>query len=111
MPSKKPAMKVYLSPEEYRRVIDQAERHGLTVSAYARRVCLGQPPPARDHHQGVRELSRINADLGRLGGLFKLWLGNENRPASELTSQVRRLLREIELRQRELRAAVERIAR
>lgn len=110
MPSKKPAMKVYLSPEEYRQVIDQAKRHGLTVSAFARRVCLGQPLPARDHQQAVRELSRVNADLGRLGGLFKLWLGKENRPVPELTSQVRRLLREIEVRQRELRAAVGRIA-
>lgn len=110
MPSKKPAMKVYLSPEEYRQVIDQAERHGLTVSAFARRVCLGQPLPARDHQQTRRELVRINADLGRLGGLFKLWLGDERRAAPELMSQVRRLLREIEARQRELRAAVGRIA-
>ena len=110
MPSKKPAMKVYLSPEEYRQVIDQAERHGLTVSAFARRVCLGQPLPARDHQQIRRELARINADLGRLGGLFKLWLGDEGRVAPELTQQVRRLLREIEVRQREFRAAVGRIA-
>jgi len=110
MPSKKPFMKVYVTPEEYRQVIDQADRHGLTVSAFARQVCLGQPLPARDHQQTRRELARINADLGRLGGLFKLWLGDERRAAPELTSQVRRLLREIEGRQRELRAVVGRIA-
>lgn len=110
MPSKKPFMKVYVTPEEYRHVIDQADRHGLSISAFARRVCLGVPLPARDHQQTRRELARINADLGRLGGLFKLWLGDERRAAPELTQQVRRLLREIEVRQRELRAAVGRIA-
>ncbi|AGW12382.1 plasmid mobilization protein [Megalodesulfovibrio gigas] len=110
MPSKKPIMKVYVTPEEYRQVIDQADRHGLSISAFARRVCLGQPLPARDHQQARRELARINADLGRLGGLFKLWLCDERRAAPELTYQVRRLLREIEARQRELCAAVGRIA-
>lgn len=110
MPTNRIAMKTYVTAGEYKSIIDAAERHALSVSAYTRRVCLGQPLPACDHQQMRRELARINADLGRLGGLFKLWLGDKDRQSPELTSQVRRLLREIEARQRELKAAVFRIA-
>jgi len=55
-----------------------------------------------------RDLLRIYADLGRLGGLFKLCLSdNDGQPL--LHHEIRRVLREIEVRQQELKAAVARI--
>jgi hypothetical protein len=51
-------------------------------------------------HQRFRlELILLRADLGRLGGLFKLSLAENKGPESEL----RRLLREIDMRQKELK--------
>jgi hypothetical protein len=44
----------------------------------------------------VEELARINGDLGRLGGLLKLWLTNDQRTASFGEATIRALLSKIE---------------
>lgn len=92
MPTKKPAMKVYVTPEEYREVIESADRACLSVSTYVRRVCLGMPTPTFEKQKAVRELLGVNADLGRLGGLLKMWLMDEDRNQRE----AERLLRELQ---------------
>jgi hypothetical protein len=48
------------------------------------------------------ELRRLKGDLGRLGGLFKPCLTEGKGPDHEL----RRLLREIDMRQEELKDAI-----
>jgi hypothetical protein len=40
-------------------------------------------------HKQVEELARINGDLGRLGGLLKLWLTNDARTAQFGESTIR----------------------
>lgn len=92
MPTKKPAMKVYVTPEEYREVIASADRACLSVSTYVRRVCLGMPTPTFEKQKAVRELLSVNADLGRLGGLLKMWLMDEDRNQRE----AERLLHELQ---------------
>lgn len=92
MPTKKPAMKVYVTPEEYREVIESADRACLSVSTYVRRVCLGMPTPTFEKQKAVRELLAVNADLGRLGGLLKMWLMDEDRNQRE----AERLLHELQ---------------
>jgi hypothetical protein len=109
MPSKKAVLKTYLTPEEYERIQESADRAGLSLSTFAKRVCLGHPVPSLETHQARRELLKVNADLGRLGGLFKLCLSNKEGQFQQLHQDVRRVLREIEVRQRELKAAVARI--
>lgn len=106
MPSKKAVLKTYLTPEEYEKIIESADRTGLSLSTFAKRVCLGQPVPSLENKRARRELLRINADLGRLGGLFKLCLSEKDRPLVALHQEVRRVLWEIEARQRELKAAI-----
>jgi len=106
MPSKKAVLKTYLTPEEYEKIIESADRTGLSLSTFAKRVCLGQPVPSLENQRARRELLRINADLGRLGGLFKLCLSEKDRPLVALHQEVRRVLWEIEARQRELKAAI-----
>jgi len=85
-------MKVYVTPEEYREVIESADRACLSVSTYVRRVCLGMPTPTFEKQKAVRELLGVNADLGRLGGLLKMWLMDEDRNQRE----AERLLRELQ---------------
>lgn len=92
MPTKKPAMKVYVTPEEYKEVIESADRACLSVSTYVRRVCLGMPTPTFEKQKAVRELLGVNADLGRLGGLLKMWLMDEDRNQRE----AERLLHELQ---------------
>ncbi|TVM14024.1 pirin [Oceanidesulfovibrio indonesiensis] len=109
MPTKKHRLRAYVTPEEYEQIIHQAEQYNLSVSAFVRKVALGEPLPNVDYAKTRLELLRINADMGRLGGLFKFWLGDKDRSAQEATPQLRELLHEIEKRQLELKEVVRQI--
>ncbi|WP_241667469.1 plasmid mobilization protein [Pseudodesulfovibrio senegalensis] len=98
-------LKSYVSDEEYAAIIAKADMTGLSVSTFVKRVSLGHQIVSREDRQARRELLRINADIGRLGGLLKMWLTNED----DFEDDVRILLKEIEQRQAELKKAVGRI--
>jgi hypothetical protein len=70
-------LRVPVLPEEEAAIKRQAAVAGLSVAAYLRNVGLGYEIHSVLDLQRVDELARINADLGRLGGLMKLWLTNE----------------------------------
>ena len=77
------------------RIQERARVAGLSVSAYLRASGLGHPIRSVLDYDAVRDLAKVNADQGRLGGLLKLWL--EDRPgrgAPEI--DVRRLLERID---------------
>ena len=50
-------------------------------------------------NERVEELAKINGDLGRLGGLLKLWLTNDARTAQFGESTIRAALARIEATQ------------
>ena len=104
MTKKRMVIKSYLSPEEYNAILASARRAGLSLSTFSKRVCLGTPVPSMEHLEARMELRRIKADLGRLGGLVKQAFANGADRAL-----VHRLLHELDARQRELAAAVNRI--
>jgi hypothetical protein len=52
------------------------------------------------------DLIRVSGDLGRLAGLFKLWLTNEERTAMVGESKLRAVLEKIEATREELRAVI-----
>lgn len=69
--------KVRLNDEE-KAVIDAAA--GLTrlpPATYIRQVALGYQPASKVDSQAVVELARLRADVGRVGGLLKLWLAEK----------------------------------
>lgn len=102
MPRKNPVMKTYLKPGEYERIAANAGKAGLSLSGFSRMVCLGEQVRSSEKQQSILEIIRTRADLGRLGGLLKLWLTNKDNHAIE----VRRVLREIDARQEELKQVV-----
>lgn len=59
----------------------------------------------------VRELARINGDLGRLGGLLKLWLTNDVRTAQFSEATILGLLSRIEATQDEMSQVMKSIVR
>ena len=101
---RKKILKAYLTEKEYEQIVESSNRTCLSVSTFARNVCLGSKVPSREDAMARRELYKINADLGRLGGLFKLALSENGN-----IHGIRQLLREIEKRQLELKEAVQRI--
>ena len=103
MPSKKLRLTVRLTPEEHAKISEYAKRAGLSLSTFAKRVCLGTPVPSLEHRQAVRDIIKASADLGRLGGLLKLALSEKPEGGDKFTLQ--RLLREIEAGQLQLKNA------
>ena len=109
MPTKKLTLWCYVNNEEHALISASAERAGLSRSTYIKRVCLGQPTPSLEKQNLRRDLLKLNADLGRLGGLFKLCLSEKQGPLVALHQEVRRMLRELEARQQEVKNAVSRV--
>ena len=94
-----PPIKVYCFPDEKQTIEQQAASTGLKKSPYLLRVGMGYPIRSIvDHHQ-VEELVKINGDLGRLGGLLKLWLSKETPVAGIEARTVRETLKKIDATQ------------
>jgi hypothetical protein len=101
-----PAVKVYCLPEERAQLQGNAAAAGMSVSSYLVNVCLGYRVQGIDDRRHVEDLIRVNADLGRLGGLLKLWLNNDERTAVVGESRIRAVLGNIQATQDELRAVI-----
>lgn len=97
-----PPIKVYCLPEERELIEANAKMAGISVARYLRDVGQGyQVKGVMDYHY-VRELARVNGDLGRLGGLLKLWLTDDPRTARFGDATILALLARIEATQGEM---------
>ncbi|MBL5913922.1 conjugal transfer transcriptional regulator TraJ [Enterobacter asburiae] len=102
-------IKVYCLPEEKMQIEANAAAAGLSVAAYLRKVGMGYDVESMVDIKQVNELSRVNADLGRLGGLLKLWLANDPRTVDFSPALIRTLLAKIESTRQELRNIMDKI--
>lgn len=91
-----PPVKVYCLPDERAQLRHLAASANKSVSAYLLNVGLGYQVRGILDNRRVEQLLLINADLGRLGGLLKLWLTNDERTAAFGESTIRALLAKIE---------------
>ncbi|WP_020405850.1 conjugal transfer transcriptional regulator TraJ [Hahella ganghwensis] len=97
-----PPIKVYCLPEEKAEIEAQAKRAGMSAASYLREVGMGYHIKGVVDCDQVRELARINGDLGRLGGLLKLWLTNDERTAHIGEPTIKAVLARIESTQEEM---------
>ncbi|HAS8423165.1 TPA: conjugal transfer transcriptional regulator TraJ [Vibrio vulnificus] len=95
-------IKVYCLPEEKEQIETQAKRAGMSAARYLREVGQGYHISGVVDYEQVRELARINGDLGRLGGLLKLWLTDDVRTAQFGQSTILAVLSKIEATQEEM---------
>nr|WP_320013091.1 hypothetical protein [uncultured Desulfobulbus sp.] len=95
MPSTKKRITTYLTDDEYRAMSRAAAQAGLSLSKYVKRVCLGHSVTSTVDYQAFLALTKANADLGRLGGLFKMSLSEGSSGSN--TPEIRRILKSIEL--------------
>ncbi len=100
--------KVYVLPEEQRQIQRQALAAGLSISEYLRRVGMGTPVKAVIDRSHIAKMSEVNADLGRLGGLLKLWLTDRDKRQG-MEGDIRHVLRGIEKCQQQMLATLEKI--
>lgn len=74
-------IRVCVTPDEKKEIEFNAKNVGLSTSAYLRNIGLGLSVRGVLDQKAVIELSKVNGDLGRLGGLLKMWLTNDERLA------------------------------
>jgi len=94
VPSKKQVIKTYVSDEEYKQISETAQQCSLSLSAFVKAVSLGHEIKSSTDQQTRRELLKLNADQGRLGGLLKMMIldHDANRVKAErLLKDIRRL--------------------
>ncbi len=96
-------LQVPVLPAEAIEIKNNAADCGLAVAAYLRNVGLQYKPKGILDSKAISELVKINGDLGRLGGLLKMWLSNDERLkllGKELViAKINSLLDEIQLTQ------------
>jgi hypothetical protein len=105
------AIKVYCRPTERAELEAKAKSAGMSVSAYLAAVGAGYPVKTLLDHRRVEELMRIDGNLGRLGGLLKLWLTDDQRTRAFGAGTVRALLHKIEACQAEMLAVMHQVVR
>lgn len=91
-----PPVKVYCLPDERAQLENLAAAAGKSLSSYLLNVGLGYRLRGIVDNKRVEDLARINGDLGRLGGLLKLWLTNDPRTEQFGEATIRALLSKIE---------------
>lgn len=88
-------LRVPVLPEEESLIKSNAAKAGLPIAEYLRRLSMGSAIQSISDKDAVLELSKISADLGRLGGLLKLWLTDDARVSHFSPETIRTLLRRI----------------
>lgn len=88
---KMPRLKVYCLEEEHAAIEEKAAQAGLSLSNYLRAVGLGQPVRSAEDLKLARTVLRTVADLGRIDGLLKALLTNDERFDGPQGEELRRL--------------------
>ena len=102
-----PPIMVRVTPEEKASIHAQAKACALSAPAYLRNLGLGYEVAGVLDQKAILDLLSVNADLGRLGGLLKMWLTNEERLEAFSAEEVRGLLGKIQATQDVIRQKVE----
>ena len=98
---------VRVSESEKQAIAQNAADCGLNPGTFLRHLGLGHQVKGVVDQKAVLDLLQVNADLGRLGGLLKLWLtDDEHRPALAQQREIVALIREIADTQGRLRTRV-----
>jgi hypothetical protein len=104
-----PPIKVYCLPCERAEIEANAAQAGMSMASYLREVGRGYLIRGVMDYDKVRELAAINGDLGRLGGLLKLWLTNDPKTVHFGESTIRALLARIEKTQDDMTAVMRQV--
>jgi hypothetical protein len=70
---------VRVNPDKKRSIDELIRSMGHSTSAHLCKIGLGYPVKSILDYRHVQDLAQVNAELGRLGGLLKLWLSSDRR--------------------------------
>ncbi|MNF28512.1 hypothetical protein D3C76_1019930 [compost metagenome] len=101
-------VEVWVNVDEKAELAGKAAQAGLSMAAYLRAVGLNHPISARADLEAVRELVKVNGDLGRVAGLLKFWLA-EKRGQGEKPIDVEAMMKSFRLLQAQILDLMSRI--
>lgn len=96
-----------VSSEEREIIRSNAQKCSLSVGQYLRLLGVGYKPKCTTNLQAIDDLLKINADLGRLGGLLKLWLTDDLKVTYYSKNGIRHLFYKIENNRKQLEMVME----
>lgn len=101
------AISIRVTEAELEKLHTQAKSCSMTLSNYLRSIGLNYPIQSRIDQIALAEILKLKGDLGRLGGLFKLWLSNtkeewDPRLGDKSRFKIELLVKEIEQNKQEL---------
>lgn len=76
---KRKCFSLRLSEKEKEEIVRISTSVGLSSSAYIRQLALGYEPASIFDHETILRFCKAHGDLGRMGGLLKLWLTNDEK--------------------------------
>ena len=81
----------YMSVDEKQKIANIAESLNISISQYMRICALHQKLPNPYRNQAILALSKINADIARLGNLQRAVIDKNQQLPSDVIQQIREL--------------------
>lgn len=72
---------------EHDSLINKAGSHGISPSTYLRNLGMNYPIKTIIDEKAAASLLKVNSDLGRLGGLFKMWMNRNSEDKENFSDQ------------------------
>lgn len=105
--AKRIGVKIRLQKDELERIKEMSKKIGLSHNELIRRLILQRNPidtPA--DYSTMKALLKVNGDMGRMGGLLKLWLSDDSRVSYINVAVLYALLGRIESTRKEIREII-----
>lgn len=102
------AISIRVTEAELEKLHTQAKSCSMTLSNYLRSIGLNYPINSIVDQMALSELMKAKGDLGRMGGLLKMWLTNNDKKQATATLgshsyfSIDHLVDDIEKKQEEL---------
>ena len=100
---------VRVTMEEQVRLHEVARECGLSAPAYLRQVGLGYEPRSKIDRHSIRGLAHLHGDLGRIGGLLKLWLSRSERQGFGRHLNIPQAITQLRVLQRQVYQTLEKL--
>lgn len=81
----------------------------MSRSEFIRNAALGITPRSQLDRKNIADLAKLNADMGRLGGLLKLWLMRLEDNELHKGLQIHDLLRDIHQLKDKIKTAIDKL--
>lgn len=78
---------IRVTENELQAISKKAESHGLNTSTYLRNLGMNYPVKSIVDAKAASSLLKANSDLGRLGGLFKMWMTRNSEDKENFSDQ------------------------